>query len=131
MSNSASKGVLFKKAMENGVIKPGTGKLYISNIPGNANSGDTIKWVLAEGYYFNFYAKKDKQLIFADSIYEGGYSFTGSSFINFDRSKDQVLFIGNDIVDITNEYLKDSLKNFRPERAPQSWKAANGKYDSE
>lgn len=122
MSNSTKKATMFKEAMENDVIKPATEKLYIWNISGNATSGDTIKWTLAEGYYFNFYAGKDKQLIFADSVYPGGYSFTASSFANFDKSKDQVVFIGNDIVDITEEYFKDSLKSFMPERASQLWK---------
>jgi hypothetical protein len=128
MANSVRIAEKFQKAVRAGVIKPGTRKLYIWEMKRDANSESAINWVLGDGYFFNFYGGAPKEVIFADTIFQRGYSFALSSFINFDKSRNQIIYIHDDILDITNEYLKDSLKRFTPERAIQMQKATQVKY---
>jgi hypothetical protein len=129
MSHSLRLASKFKRATDNGTIHPATGKIYIWEMKRDENTETVIKWVLGDGYLFDFYQGKDKKIFFADSIFQKNYSFAVSSFINFNKNKDQIIYIHDDILDITDEYLKDSLKSFSPERASKLTHAPNIQYD--
>jgi len=129
MGNSIRLATKFEQAINKEVIKPGTERLYIWEMPRNPNGEAEIRWIIAEGYFFKFYQGKAKELIFADSIYQRRYDFPVSTFINFDKTKDQIVFIDDNVIDITGEYLKDSLKSFTPERATKLLNASKIRYD--
>src|SRR5439155_27065767 len=99
------------------VIRYNTEKLYIWEKLKDVNGENAIKWTISDGYFFEFYQVKNKKIIFVDSIYQKSYSFKDSSFLNFNKGTEQIIYIKNNIIDITPEYLKDSLKSFDENRA--------------
>jgi hypothetical protein len=102
----------FKKAIDNGTIRKSTDKLYIWEKKRDANTESAIMWSLGGGNLFEFYQNKPRELIFADSIYDKNYSFPVSTFRNFDKAHEQIVYVGDKVIDISNEYLRDSLKRF-------------------
>jgi hypothetical protein len=120
----------FKTAMDQGIIKTNTGKVYLWETKKDENTENAIRWILADGYIFDFYQGKAKRIIFADSIYQRKYAFQVSSFIDFSRNTDQIVFIANKgVVDITENYFRDSLKSFSADRANQQLSAKRVQYD--
>jgi hypothetical protein len=118
-----------KKAIKEGVIKPAADRVYVWEVQRNENSEAEINWVLGGGYFFKFYQGKDKEIYYADSAYRRNYSFAVSSFANFNKDRDQIIYIGTDVYDITKYYLKDSLKSFTAERMVLLNRAAEMQYD--
>jgi len=114
MSNSEKIVSDFEQAIKKGIIRANTSKLYIWEKKRDANTENAIDWCLADGYFFEFYQGKSKKIIFVDSIYQKSYSFPVSSFVHFDKNDEQIVYMTNNnhIVDITNNYLLDSLKSF-------------------
>ncbi len=110
MSSSEDVASKFKRAMDAGTIKKGSSKLYIWEKQRDVNTENAIRWDLADGYFFNFYQDKKKEIVFLDSAYNKNYSFSFSSFAGFNPGTDQILFFGNEIIDLTNDYLLDSFK---------------------
>ncbi len=101
----------FEEAINKGIIRPATKKLYIWEKKQDTNAENEIKWVLAEGYFFNFYQQQGKEIIFADSLYEKDQP-DSSQLMNFNNNTGQIIYMDNGIADITNEYFRDSLKEF-------------------
>jgi hypothetical protein len=110
MSYSEKIAENFKKGIDDSVIHPNSTRLFIWQNKIDSNTISELNWVLAQGYFFDFYQRKQKPLVFVDSIYEknkaGIYQLQ-----NFNKQNDQLLYIDNGIVDITSDYLKDSLKH--------------------
>ncbi len=105
----------FGEAIDKGIIRPGTKRLYIWEKHQDVNAENAIKWVLAEGYFFNFYKQQEKNIFFADSIYQKTPPYS-NSFVNFNKNADQIIYMDSSIVDITNDYLQDSLKTFNTDK---------------
>lgn len=101
----------FKEAIDKRIIKPQTKNIYVWEKHQDVNVENEIKWILAEGYFFNFYQRQGKNMFFADSIYTKDSVHT-NTFTNFNTNADQIIFMDTSITDITNNYLKDSLKEF-------------------
>ncbi len=112
LTSSEAMADKFEEAIDKRVIRPETKNLYIWEKQQDPNTENGIKWVLAEGYFFNFYKQQEKNLFFADSIYQKALPHS-NTFINFNKDADQIIYIDSNIIDITNDYLKDSLKAFR------------------
>ena len=113
---------VFYKALQSGIIKPSTTKLYIWEKKRNPDRENEINWALAGGYFFNFYTSKNKEIIYVDSLLIKNDSLKRSNIIDFDKNTNQILYI--DIInigvsfdyslkDITPQFLSDSLKNFK------------------
>jgi len=92
MSGSEDVVSNFKRAIDAGVIRPKSSRLYIWEKQRDLNTESAIKWDLAEGYFFKYYQDKRKEIVFVDSVY------------------DQIIFLNREIVDLTGNYLQDSFK---------------------
>lgn len=121
-SLSAKIGGVFKQAIDNGTIHPDASNLYILEKQKNADRENEITWALVYGYFFNYYQNKSKTMIFTDSVYHKSDSTPVSSFASFNKNTDQIIFLNiqNErftfkytISDITDLYIKDSLKSFQ------------------
>jgi hypothetical protein len=99
----------FEEAIDKGIIRQGTKNLYIWEKQKDINAENEIKWVLAEGYFFNYYQQHAKKIIFADSLYKKD-SLSSSALVNLKTNADQVINLENGITDITNEFLKGTQK---------------------
>jgi len=130
MTTSLHLASKFENAIKKGLIHQSTQKIYIWEMKKDENTETAIKWILADGYFFNFYQGKEKNIYFVDSIYRRNYSFAISSFGNFDRSTEQIIYINDDIIDISGDYLKDSLKSFTPEKAAMRTQISKIQYDT-
>lgn len=120
-STSGRIGAAFDDAIKKNIIRKNNTKLYIWEKDRVPDREGEINWALAYGYFFTQYQDKSIQLIYADSLYQkvdSGFAYT---FPNFNQDTEQILSLRilNDgqtfqyfITDITNEYLKDSLKTF-------------------
>jgi hypothetical protein len=113
MSGSEELASDFREAVEKGIIYPSTDKVYIWEDRKDENTENAIKWTLADGYFFEFYQNKSKKLLFADSIYQKSYPFPFSTFVNFNKSAEQIIYIQDHVSDLTSDYLQDSLKSFQ------------------
>jgi hypothetical protein len=92
----------FEQAIANGVIRPNTKNVYIWEKQRDSNGESAINWDLGGGLFFRFYQNTDKKIIFVDD----------SSRINFKKDSDQMIYSGTRVIDITKQYLQDSLKTF-------------------
>lgn len=110
MSNAATAANSFKAAIDNDIIHSNSSKLFIWESIDNINNENAINWELGGGDFFSFYQNKSKKIIFVDSVYQKSQSPATNPLLNFDKNYNQILFIDQGIVDITNDYLKDSLK---------------------
>lgn len=111
LTSSEAMADKFEDAIAKGIIRPGTQRLYIWEKHQDPNAENEIKWVLAEGYFFNFYKQQGKNIFFADSIYQKTPPYS-NAFTNFNKNADQIIYMDKGIIDITNDYLQDSLKTF-------------------
>jgi hypothetical protein len=104
----------FKQALDNNTIHANTERLYIWEKQKRVNEDNGLNWALGNGHLFEFYQGKDKKIIFADSIYENQNGSFVTTFPAFNKSTDQIVYIKdyNLVMDVTDEYLKDSLKSF-------------------
>jgi len=101
-----------KEAIEKGVIHAGTRKLYIWEKKRSSNNDAGIAWELGDGLFFEFYQGAPKKIYFVDSIYDRAYPGGFSSFGNFDTSSAQIVYLDRNVIDITDDYIRDSLKVF-------------------
>lgn len=113
MTDAQKTAATFKKAVNNHTIHPNTTKLYIWEKHLDINSNNALNWALGEGYLFNFYQNQSKEIFFADSIYHKQGDSVVSSFPNFNKDSTQILYVNDSITDITDQYLKDSLKSWK------------------
>ncbi len=90
----------FEQAIANGIIRPKTEYIYIWEKQRDSNGESAINWDLGAGSFFSFYQNRGKKLIFVDD----------SSKINFNKDSDQIIYSGARVIDITKQYLQDSLK---------------------
>ncbi|WP_431211974.1 hypothetical protein ACQ86N_40360 [Puia sp. P3] len=101
-----------KDAIDNGVIHADTHELYIWEKQRSENYEAGIDWELASGSFFEFYQNSPKKIYFVDSIYDSAYPGGFSSFGNFDKTSKQIVYLDKNVIDITGDYLRDSLKIF-------------------
>ncbi|MEO7801344.1 MAG: hypothetical protein ABIR81_05060 [Ginsengibacter sp.] len=111
LTSSEAMADKFQEAIDKKVIRSETKNLYIWEKQQDINVENEIKWVLAEGYFFNYYKQQGKNLFFEDSIYQKTLPHS-STFIKFNKTTDQIIYMDTGVVDITNDYLQDSLKAF-------------------
>ena len=78
----------------------------------NENAENEAKWYLADGYFFDFYGGNKKNLVFIDSVYERSHLTADTVFFHFNPKTDQLIYATNEVFDITQNFLHDSLKNF-------------------
>ena len=103
----------FRQAIDNGDIRPETEKLYLWEKQRDPNNESGIQWELSSGGFFEYYQGRPKKIYFADSLYSRAYAFPVSSFGNFDKKTTQIFMLQpQNVVDITNDYLLDSLRTF-------------------
>jgi hypothetical protein len=112
-STSARIGNAFDRAIRDSTIDLKKANIYIWENKRNSQREDEIKWALVDGYFFAPYQNSGKSMIFVDSLY---------SLANFNQRNDQIVFLDIQrdeatfkyaVSDITNEYLSDSLFEFR------------------
>lgn len=104
----------FKKSIDDGTIRPNTQRLFIWQNKFDQTTANGINFTLISGDFFSFYQNKRKSIIFADSVYEKRHSSKNNPLFDFNKDKDQIIYINNGIFDITKNFLKDTLKNFDP-----------------
>ncbi len=103
----------FVTATNLNVIHKNVSTVYLvkNNTDDNANSG--LAWAIADGYLFHFYQGKSKKLIFVDSVSVQATDKSSSPLKNFNIDNSQVIYVNNIVIDVTDQYLKDSLKSFK------------------
>ncbi|MFC0773728.1 hypothetical protein [Terrimonas alba] len=106
----------FKNAATANIIRPSTEKLYIWEKKNDENANNAMRWSLGDGYLLSFYQEKPKQVIFVDSLYEKSHWLPDTTLRNFNAKIDQIVYLiyGETwhVVDITRDYLNDTLKYF-------------------
>lgn len=121
-STSARVGAAFDQAIKKGIIHKNATRLYLWESHRIPDRESEINWALMGGYFFNIYEFKNPQIVYLDSIYQKTDSGFVYSMPNFKKDSEQVIHlkIENDnqtfkyyLKDITNDYLKDSLKSFK------------------
>jgi hypothetical protein len=120
MANCERIAAIFRQAISTGVIRPNTPDLYMWEKKRDANLESEVDWVLGKGTFFDFYQGKRKKLLYADST---------TSLTGFDADSDQIIYPASRVIDITKEYLKDSLKNFSDDRIGELVSAVRYEYD--
>jgi hypothetical protein len=112
MMASENSATVFKKGVDQGVIRNSTKNLYLWEKTRNENAENEAKWYLADGYFFDFYGGNKKNLVFIDSVYERSHLTADTVFFHFNPKTDQLIYATNEVFDITQNFLHDSLKNF-------------------
>jgi hypothetical protein len=112
MVYSQKLAVDLKKAMDKGIIRPSSRRLYLWLKRRDSNIENAIRWNLGDGGFFEYYQGQFKKLIFIDSVYERSYPFSFSAFASFNDSTDQILYLNDNVADITRYFRKDSLQYF-------------------
>ncbi|RNI29231.1 hypothetical protein [Rufibacter latericius] len=102
----------FQQAMEDETIKFDTDKVYIWENKIDLNYENSIIWSLAEGYLFSFYQNESKEIAFVDSTYQKQNALMGA-FIDKEPGSEQIVLLHSKLVDLTDDYLSDSLKSFK------------------
>jgi hypothetical protein len=120
MANCERIAANFKQAIFNDVIHPGTTQLYMWEKRRDINIENEVDWVLGKGTFFDFYQDRAKVLLFADST-------SAIEHINPDSS--QIFYAGSTIIDVTGEFLKDSMKNFTDSKIDELTSADKMQYD--
>lgn len=115
MSNASTLAKTFKEAIDYDVIHSKSSKIFLWQNSINDNNKNTILWILEGGDFFDFYENKSKKIVFVDSVYQKRFSKVSNPLSFFNKNEDQILFIDHGIVDITNDYLKDTLKSLNPD----------------
>ena len=120
-----------KDAMDKGIIRPGTRRLYIWEKRKDLNTENAIRWDLGDGGLFEYYQGAPKKLILQIRSMARSYPFLFSAFAHFNESTDQILFLNNNVNDITGYFRKDSLKYFSVVKAMDELSAGNRvRYDA-
>ena len=112
MMSSENSATVFKKGVDKGVIRNSTKNLYLWEKTRDENAENEAKWYLADGYFFDFYGGNKKTLVFIDSVHERSHSTADTAFFHFNPKTDQLVYATNEVFDITENFLRDSLKNF-------------------
>lgn len=120
MANCERIAANFKQAIDNGLIRPGTPELYMWEKKRDPNIEREINWVLGEGTFFDFYQDKRKKFLYADST---------TSMAGFNADSDQIVYPASRIVEVTKEYLRDSLRDLSDDRIAELVSAVTYQYD--
>jgi hypothetical protein len=110
MANSHHQATKFRLAMEKGVIHPGTKNIYVVETPRDGNVENDFNWILAGGEFFAYYQNDSKTLVFTDSVYKRSVA-GDSTLLKFNKATDQMILIKDSIIDLTDRFAKDSLKD--------------------
>ena len=102
-----SKARLFEQAIKNGTIRRDTDTIYIYEAHKNQNDENEYSWILGKGYFFYYYGQNLKKIAFVDSTDQSNDQNTRPSPI---PDKSQVVYIGNNIMDITKEYMDHNFR---------------------
>jgi hypothetical protein len=100
----------FKDAMDKGIVRPATRRLYIWEKQRDPNGENAIRWDLGNGYLFEIYQGRAKELLFTDSPYEKTAPVHLASFPDPKDSAEQILYINDSINDITGYFKRDPSK---------------------
>jgi len=112
--NSAQKTAsFFKYAIENNTIHPNTKNIYLYLNQRNHNGENEISWSIANGGICEFYQNNNKNIYYVDSVFERINTQSDTSLIHFNKNSDQIVYLKDSIIDITPQFLSDSLKNFK------------------
>jgi len=120
MANCERIAIIFRQAISTGVIRPNTPELYMWEKKRDPNLEGEVDWVLGEGTFFEFYQGKRKRVLYADST---------TSLAGFDADSDQIVYPAGKIIDITKEYLRDSLADFSDDRIAELVSTVTYQYD--
>jgi hypothetical protein len=94
----------YKEAIFHGVIRPGTENIFIYDKRKDTEHEWTTNWILANGYNFEFYQGKSKNILFLDSTV-----FTNKEqLIHFNKNKDQIVSFQGNVIDITDQILAEA-----------------------
>ena len=120
MANCERIAIIFKQAVSTGVIHPNTPELYMWEKKRDPNLENEVNWVLGGGTFFDFYQGKRKILLYADST---------TSLTGFDADSDQIIYPASKIIDLTKDYLRDSLADFSDDRIAELESTVTYQYD--
>lgn len=113
LTSSEDLASIFKDAIDKKVIAPQTSTLYICEQKRDINTENAILWTIGNGDIFRIYQNNSKKIVFVDSVYERTASATDTTFSHFNKQTDQIIYTKGNVIDVTNEYLKDSLRTFK------------------
>jgi hypothetical protein len=105
---SEKRALQFKRAIDRGIIRANTTKLYIRSNNKEQNFANAIGWDLGEGAFFEFYGQKAKRLVFVDPVHEKSYFPASSTFRSFDKATGQIITADDEIADETDSLLNDT-----------------------
>lgn len=120
----------FKEAIDKGIIRPNASKMYIWVQQRNEGNEQGEIWTFGGGDFYYLYQNKSKQIVFVDSVFTKTDSGYVSSFPNFNKNTEQIIYrSSHGVIDITNEYLTDSLKQFISQKIHKLDNNENLQYD--
>ena len=103
---------LCKNALDDGTISQFSKKVYIVLNDNTPNVEAGLRWSLGEGYFFELYGGRNKQVVFVDSVYDRVRKGGDETFKDFNAKTDQVIWAGSKLFDITSQFVEDTMRNF-------------------
>lgn len=109
--NSAA---VFEQAIKDGTIRPESSKLYVWQAPEQVGSEGDLNWYIGGGNFFWFYQDRAKKMVFVNPAVRDSVSNTVIALQDFRPDSAQIIYLkGSTFTDITAQYQKDSLRNFK------------------
>ncbi len=112
MKDAERNAAIFGRAIKKGTIHSNTATLFVWEKLKDANAETGLNWTLGDGYFFDFYQNKSKKLVFIDSRSLHSIDPSKNPLYGFNPDSAQIVYVTTDVIDITNEYLKDTLNSF-------------------
>ncbi len=113
ITNSQSASSVFETAIKKGIIRYNTSTLYLWEQHRDYGFEGDINWDIGGGNLFWFYQNKSKKIFFIDSTYLTQNTDAINTLPDFTQDSVQILYYKNGVFDITDQFLKDSLKCFK------------------
>jgi peptidoglycan/LPS O-acetylase OafA/YrhL len=95
----------FKQAIDNGVIKPESSRLYIWDKKRDEGS-EVSNWALQNGFFFKLYQNKNKEIVFIDPTYKFDSTKT------LDTINERIIYLKNTVTDVTSDYFRSPKLDF-------------------
>jgi len=109
LKNAERIAYAFRWGMDEKVIRPKSSELLIWSKKNDKNRNNEIWWAIGGGYLFEFYSTKGKEIEFVD---ENSNRHIDSLLSISAKDAIQIIYFKDQIVDITDWYLRDSLETF-------------------
>jgi hypothetical protein len=113
LTGAHNAALLFEKGVKNEEIRTNAKRLYVIEKTRNTNDENGLIWAIGNGYIIDFYQNNHKQILFTDSVYQRTVSATDTTFKQFNPTSDEIVLLKDHIIDLTNDYRKDTLRNLK------------------